>query len=82
MVDAVERFLVLLDEYRHKLANPQVTLKEIYLLVNEMDAEKENLIQALNSLHDGDRLKDILNQTLITSSLEIIRFNRGDYLTL
>ncbi len=81
MVDRVERFLDLLDKYRHKLANPQVTLKDIYPLVNEMDAEKENLIPVLNSLPNGDRLKDILNQTLIASSLEIIRFNRGDYFT-
>jgi hypothetical protein len=80
IVDRVEKFLDILDEYRHKLANPQVTLKNIYSSINEMDAEKERLIPVLNSLPDGDGLKDILNQALITSSLEIIRFNRGDYL--
>ena len=81
MVDRVEKYLDLLDEYRQKLANPQVTLKDIYLLINEMEVEKQSLIPVLNSLPDGDGLKDILNQTLITSSLEIIKFNRGDYLT-
>jgi len=81
MVDRVEKYLDLLDEYRRKLANPQVTLKDIYLLINEMEVEKQSLIPVLNSLPDGDGLKDILNQTLITSSLEIIKFNRGDYLT-
>ncbi len=80
IVDRVEKFLDILDEYRHKLANPQVTLKDIYSSINEMDAEKERLTPVLNSLPDGDVLKDILNQALITSSLEIIRFNRGDYL--
>jgi len=80
IVDHVEKFLDILDEYRQKLANPQVTLKDIYPLINVMDAEKENLTPLLNSLPDGDGLKDILNQALITSSLEIIRFNRGDYL--
>jgi len=81
MVDRVEKYLDLLEEYRQKLANPQVTLKDIYLLINEMEVEKQSLIPVLNSLPDGDGLKDILNQTLITSSLEIIKFNRGDYLT-
>ena len=81
MVDRVEKYLDLLDEYRQKLANPQVTLKDIYLLINEMEVGKQSLIPVLNSLPDGDGLKDILNQTLITSSLEIIKFNRGDYLT-
>jgi len=80
IVDRVLRLLGLLDEYHRKLADPQVTLKNIYPLINQMELEKENLIPVLNSLPDGDRLKDILNQTLITSSLEIIRFNRGDYL--
>ena len=81
MVDRVEKYLDLLDEYRQKLANPQVKLKDIYLLINEMEVGKQSLIPVLNSLPDGDGLKDILNQTLITSSLEIIKFNRGDYLT-
>ncbi len=81
MVDRVEKYLDLLDEYRQKLANPQVTLKDIYLLINEMEVGKQSLIPVLNSLPDGDGLKDILNQTLMTSSLEIIKFNRGDYLT-
>jgi hypothetical protein len=81
MVDRVEKYLDLLDEYRQKLANPQVTLKDIYLLINEMEVGKQSLIPVLNSLPDGDGLKDILNQALITSSLEIIKFNRGDYLT-
>jgi len=81
MVDRVEKYLDLLDEYRQKLANPQVTLKDIYLLINEMEVEKQSLIPVLNSLPDEDGLKDILNQALMTSSLEIIKFNRGDYLT-
>jgi len=81
MVDRVEKYLDLLDEYRQKLANPQVTLKDIYLLINEMEVGKQSLIPVLNSLPDGDGLKDILNQALMTSSLEIIKFNRGDYLT-
>jgi hypothetical protein len=35
----------------------------------------------LGSLPEGDGLKDILNQALVTAEVEIIRFRRGDYLT-
>ena len=80
MLDRVGRLLDLLDEYHQKLSNPGISLKRIYPLINEMEAQKESLIPVLNSLPDGDGLKDILNQALITSSLEAIRFNRGDYL--
>ena len=79
IMEHIERFLDILDEYHQKLGNPQVTLRDIYPLINEMELEKEGLIPVLNSLPDGDELKDILNQTLITVSLETIKFNRGDY---
>ncbi|UCF56086.1 MAG: hypothetical protein JSW15_08245 [Deltaproteobacteria bacterium] len=80
IIDRTETFLDILDEYHQKLGNPQFILKDIYPLINEMEAQNEGLIPVLNSLPDGDELKDILNQVLITSSLEIIKFNRGDYL--
>jgi hypothetical protein len=44
-----------------------------------MEAGNEILTSAVNSLSDGDELKNILNQVIITSSVEIIKFNRGDY---
>ncbi len=80
IIGHVEKLLDILDEYQQKLGNPQFTLKEIYPLINDMEVKKDSLIPVLNSLPDGDGLKDILNQALITSSVEIIKFNRGDYL--
>jgi len=44
-----------------------------------METEQEALAPVLNSLPPGDGLKDILNDALVTSSLEVIKFNRGDY---
>jgi hypothetical protein len=80
IVGHVEKFLDILDEYQQKLGDPQFTLKDIFPLIDNMETEKERLIPVLNSLPDGNGLKDILNKALITSSVEIIKFNRGDYL--
>ena len=80
IIGRTEKFLDILDEYRQKLGNPRFILKDIYPLINKMEVENEGLTPVLNSLPDGDELKDILNQILITSSLEIIKFKRGDYL--
>jgi len=44
-----------------------------------MEKKTAELIPTLESLPDGDKLKDILNQALVTSTVEIIKFNRGDY---
>ena len=77
----VERYLDLLDDYRQQLADPRVSLKGLDAMVREMEAGKDALAPALGSLPEGDGIKDILNRTLVTASLEIIKFRRGDYLT-
>ena len=75
----VENFLDILDDYQAKLGDPEVRLKEIFPLIDQMQKEKQGLASALESLPDGDGLKEIVNETLIISSLEAIKFNRGDY---
>ena len=79
-IGRVESLLDLLDDYRQKLADPQVTLKEIDALVGRISGEKENLTATLGSMEKGEQLQDILNQTLVTASLEIMKFRRGDYI--
>lgn len=77
----VERYLDLLDDYRRQLTDPRVSLKGLDAVVREMEAGKDALAPALGSLPEGDGIKDLLNRTLVTASLEIIKFRRGDYLT-
>ncbi|UCG05265.1 MAG: hypothetical protein JSV83_15250 [Desulfobacterales bacterium] len=80
-VDRIENLLDLLDDYRTKLADPNVTLKDIHPLVSILDREKERLSPLLESLPADGNLKNILNHTLVTVSLEIMKYNRGDYIT-
>ena len=80
IIDRVENLLNVLGEYQQKLKDPHFSLKEIDPLVKQMEKEKENLAPVLDSLVEDDGLKDILNQALVTSSLETIKFNRGDYI--
>ena len=79
IVERTEKFLDILEEYQNKLLDPRATLRDIRPLIERMETEKETLAPVLNSLPPGDGLKDILNDALITSSLEVIKFNRGDY---
>jgi hypothetical protein len=50
-------------------------------MMNTIAREKDQLSGLLDSMPNDDGLKHILNQTLITASLEVIKFNRGDYIT-
>ncbi|NOQ20268.1 MAG: hypothetical protein GQ571_09905 [Desulfobacterales bacterium] len=80
-VERVENLLNLLENYRQQLENPNVTLRTLEPVMNTIAKEKDQLSAVLDSMPNEDRLKDILNQTLITASLEVIKFNRGDYIT-
>jgi hypothetical protein len=80
-VDRVENLLNLLDSYRKQLADPAMTLRKIEPVIHTIIKEKEQLATVLNSVAGEDGLKDIVNHTLITASLEVIKFNRGDYIT-
>jgi hypothetical protein len=80
-VDRLGALLDLLDAYRQKLAHPQTSLKDIHPLISAIGKETEKMEAALETLAEEDELKHIVNQTLVTASLEVIKFNRGDYIT-
>ena len=77
----IEDMINLLDQYRDKLADPRITLKQIDPVIMEMSREMENLAPVLDSLPAEDGLRNILNQTMVTISLEISKFYRGDYIS-
>jgi hypothetical protein len=79
-IEKVEKYLDVLENYQKKLENQSVNLKEMYPLVTQMESEVENMLALLNSLPDEDGMKDILNRALVTSTVEVIKFNKGDYI--
>jgi hypothetical protein len=79
-IERVEKFLDVLEDYQKNLENPAVNLKEMSPVVTCMKNETEKMLPLLNSLPDTDGMKDILNRALVTSTVEAIKFNRGDYL--
>jgi hypothetical protein len=80
-IQQVDSLLNLLDDYRKQLADPAITLRNIEPVMQSIIKEKDQLSSLLESLPNEDGLKDIVNRTLITTSLEVIKYNRGDYVT-
>ena len=80
-VNCIEDMINLLDRYREKLANPRMTMKQIDPVIRKMTREMENITPVLDSLPADQGIKNILNQTLVTISLEISKFYRGDYIS-
>jgi ABC-type transporter Mla subunit MlaD len=80
-VERIDNLINLLDKYRRKLGDPHVTLRTLEPVIGTIEKEKDQLSGLLETLPKEDGLRDVLNQTLITASLEVIKFNKGDYIT-
>jgi hypothetical protein len=78
-VERINRFMDILESYQSGMEDAAATLKQVSPLVTQMEEEAQNLIPVLESLPAGDELKDILNRLLVASTVEVIKFNRGDY---
>jgi hypothetical protein len=76
----VERLLDLLDRYRQNLVDPRVDLKALDGAVGDVEKGMDALKPALGSLPANDGLREIVNRALVTASVEIVKFRRGDYL--
>jgi len=79
-IERIEHMIDLLDQYRQKLADSRISLKQIDATIRKIARENENLATLADSLPDDDQMNDILNQTRVIASLEVAKFYRGDYL--
>ena len=79
-IDRIENMIDLLDRYRLKLADPRTNLKQLDSIIGEIARENDNLAELADTMPDNDDLKNILDRTMVTASLEVTRFYRGDYL--
>jgi hypothetical protein len=79
-VQRIDDLLNVIETYQAKMADPRVSLKETYPLVEQMEKKTAELAPVAEALPAGDKLKEILNRVLVASTVEVIKFNRGDYL--
>ena len=79
-MNRIQQFIDALDDYRRHLAGPATDLKTLGAMVKKLDGQRESLAPMAAGLPEGDALKTILNESLVTASVEIFKFHRGDYL--
>jgi hypothetical protein len=76
---ASERALALLEQYQTAMADSKCSLQEVSPLVQSLSAELKDLAQWAGKLSSSDPLQKIMTEIGILSSVEIEKFNRGDY---
>ncbi len=79
-IGATERILELLEQYQRAMADPKISLKEINPLVQSLSREVQDLAERAGKLSPSDPLQTILTDVGILASVEIEKFNRGDYI--
>ncbi len=76
------RLLDMLDVYSSKLQDPDVSLKTIAPVLEEIKQSAGNLLKDAQTLtSDDEALKNIATQTIVTAQTEYMKFQRGDYLS-
>lgn len=76
-----DALLGLLDAYSNKLENPDVSLKSIAPILEQINQKADSLLKESVSLGAGNTLKDIATQAVIAAQTEYARFQRGDYVS-
>jgi hypothetical protein len=77
--DRLSRFLDTLEKYQKQLEDPLVNLREIASTVKEIGEGQRELAAVARGLPDKDELRDIYNEVVIRSAVEVARFQRGEY---
>ena len=75
-----ESALDLVQRYREGLLDPSTTLNDLNSIIKSMEREAEELNTMMDGLEDEGELKSILSQLSVTMTVEVMKFNRGDYL--
>ena len=77
-----DKLLEMLDSYSSKLEDPNISLKSIAPILEEIKDNAGSLLQETQNLTDADTtLKKIATQTIVFAQTEYVKFQRGDYLS-
>ena len=77
-----DQLLERMDDYAAQLGDPDISLKSIAPVLEQMNTEARDLIEETRYLAgQDDALKDIATRTAVAAQTEYVRFQRGDYLS-
>jgi hypothetical protein len=80
-LQTADQVLRVLEEYQKSLADPEVSLKNLYPMIQSLSAEIQGVSQDAEKLPANDPLKRILREMGILAAVEVEKFNRGEYVS-
>lgn len=80
--DALQKLdgsLVLLESYQSRLSDPTVPLHELQPDIDRLEHEAYQLQSTLLALPEDHPVRDLLNRSIVTMTVEIAKYRRGDF---
>jgi hypothetical protein len=71
--------LALLESYQSRLSDPTVPVHELQPDIDKLENEANQLQSKLLALPDDHPVKDLLNRSIVTMTVEIAKYHRGDF---
>ena len=78
-LQAMERFVDSLEAYQQGLADPTCSLRDLAPVLGRLEKAQRHLSAISEKTPADSPLKDIINEGLVTATLEISRFRSGIY---
>lgn len=78
-LQAMERFVDSLDAYQQRLADPACSLRDLEPALGRLEKAQRHLSDVSEKTPADSPLKDIINEGLVTATMEINRFRSGIY---
>lgn len=76
-----DQLIEMLGAYSEQLTNPEISLKSIAPVLEEINQNAGQLIKETQDLPASEKqLKEIAQHTAVTAQTEYLKFQRGDYL--
>ena len=80
-IGVADHTLGVLEQYQKAMADPKVSLKNLYPYIQSLFHEIKDINQAAEGLPASNPLKKILGEIGVLAAVEVEKFNRGDYVS-
>lgn len=78
-IQKLESFLAALTDYQQDLENPNCRLRDLATTFERMESEQRHLARWSETAVVDEALQSVINESLVTATLEIHRFRSGFY---
>lgn len=79
LLQKLDGSLALLESYQSRLGNPAVPAHELQSDIDKLEDVTNQLESALITLPDDHPVKDLLNRSVVTMTVEVAKYRRGDF---